>query len=85
MAWRALQSGHMYGADYDPESQILIIQFNNGAVYRTISRVPQTVVDSFFQSGSPGSFFHAKIENVYGMVKIADGTTRSGRRSRRRY
>lgn len=82
MAWRVLQSGHLNGADYDPDAQILWIQFTNGAVYR-YHGVPPSVADTLFQSGSPGSYFHSKIRGNYSEVKAVDGTTKSGRRSQR--
>jgi hypothetical protein len=88
MAWRALQSGHLNGIEYDDESmepQQVTVQFTNGAVYQTGSPVPRTVIDSWIQSPSAGSYFHDKIKDRYGMVKVADGTTKSGRRSRRRF
>lgn len=84
MAWRALQSSHMNGADYDPETGTLTIQFLNGAVYRSSKPVPPSVVDTFFQYPSPGQYYHDKIRS-YGMVKIMDGMTKGGRRSRRKW
>ena len=80
MAWRGLQSRHLNAGDYDPERQTLAIQFVNGAVY-TYSRVPQTVADTLFQTGSPGSYFHDKIRGSYPETKLAWGQTKSGRRS----
>ena len=80
MAWRGLQSRHLNAGDYDPERQTLAIQFVNGAVY-TYSRVPQTVADTLFQTGSPGSYFHDKIRGNYPETKMVSGTTKSGRRS----
>jgi len=88
MAWRALQSSHLMGVEYDDEThepQILTFQFVNGAIYRTAYPVPRTSVDSLLQSSSAGSYFHSKIEPVFGMVKLADGTTKSGRRSTRNF
>jgi hypothetical protein len=82
--FKVLQSGHLYGADYDPDSQTLAVQFQNGAVYHARG-VPQTVADSFFQVSSPGSFWHDKIKTGYAVNKVSDGATKSGRRSRRRY
>ena len=80
MAWRGLQSRHLNAGDYDPERQTLAIQFVNGAVY-TYSRVPQTVADTLFQTGSPGSYFHDKIRSSYPETKMVSGQTKSGRRS----
>jgi KTSC domain len=84
MAWRGLQSSHMNGSDYDAETQRLTIQFVNGAIYR-YHGVPQTTVDTLHQSSSPGTYFHDKIKGNYPEQKLADGMTKSGRRSTRRY
>lgn len=84
--WRALQSRHLAGIEFDPDDsspQYVNVSFVNGALYRTAAPVPRTTIDSWVQSSSAGSFFHDMIEPVYGMLKIADGTTKSGRRSRR--
>jgi len=90
MPWRALQSRHLLRADYDPPlpendtSGVLTIQFVNGALHRYYG-VPQTVADTLFQVGSPGTYFHDKIRGQYPEQKISSGVTRSGRTSRRRY
>jgi hypothetical protein len=84
MAWRGLQSRHLNAGDYNPEQQTLAIQFVNGAVYNYM-RVPQTVADTLFQTGSPGSYFHDKIRGNYPETKMVSGQTKSGRRSTRRF
>jgi hypothetical protein len=84
MPWRALQSRHLNGFDYDPESRTLAIRFVNGAVYH-YRGVPQTVADTLTQTGSPGTYFHEKIRGNYFEVKVADGQTKSGRRSTNRF
>lgn len=83
MPWQALQSNHLNGADYDPESESLSIQFTNGALYR-YHGVPATVADTLMQIGSPGSYFHDKIKGQYREVQLQAGTTKSGRKSTRR-
>lgn len=86
--WRAFQSQHLNGIEYDDNTiseQYVTVQFNNGAVYRTARPLPRTELDNWLQSGSPGSYFHSKIKDTYGMMKIVDGTTKTGRRSGRRY
>lgn len=85
MPWRALQSSHLNGADYDPETGALSIQFTNGAVYASSRPVPQTVVDTLFQYPSPGTYYHNNLKDRYGMYKVMDGVTKSGRRSRRQW
>jgi len=82
VTWRAFQSRHLNGGDYDPETRILTIQFVNGAIYR-YAGVPQTVADTLFQSGSSRDYFNDRIKGVYPYAKVADGMTRSGRPSRR--
>lgn len=82
MAWRALQSGHLNGGEYDSETSVLTIQFVNGAAYQ-YSNVPQTVADTLFQMSSPGTYFHDRIRGKYPERKIQDGLTPRGRRSRR--
>jgi hypothetical protein len=81
MAWRALQSQHLNGADYDPHSRTLAIQFTNGSVYRYAGVAP-TTADTLFQSGSPGSYFHSKIKGLYPEQKVREGQTKAGNVSR---
>jgi hypothetical protein len=80
----ALQSSHLNGAQYDEDTGHMAIQFVNGAVYH-YQGVPLTVVDSFRQSSSAGGYFHEKIKGRYGEVCVAQGVTKSGRKSRRRF
>ncbi len=84
MAWRALQSGHLYGRDYDPETKQLTVQFANGAIYR-YAGVDQTKVDALDQSSSPGTYFHDKIKPAHPAQMLAEGMTKNGRRSTKRY
>jgi hypothetical protein len=76
------QSRHLQQAEYDEESQALTVQFVNGALYRYFD-VPQTVVDSLFQTGSSQEYFNDHVKGVYRYVKMADGVSAAtGRRSR---
>lgn len=84
MSWRALQSKHLNGRDYEPESKTLLIQFVNGAIY-AFSDVPQHIVDTLDQVSSPGEYFHSKIKPSYSSVQVAAGRTSGGSRSRRRF
>ena len=84
MAWHVFQSSHLNGGDYDPESKSLLIQFVNGAIYR-YSDVPQHAADSLFQSGSSQDYFNDHIKGRYEYVKVVEGQTKTGRRSRRRF
>ena len=76
------QSKHLNSGDYDPETRTLTIQFVNAAVYAYYD-VPQTVVDSLYQTGSSQDYFNDHIKGVYKYAKLADGMSQAtGRRSR---
>jgi hypothetical protein len=82
--WRAFQSRHLNGGKYDAESQILTVQFVNGALHEYYG-VPEYVADTLFQASSAGTYFHAKIRGQYQERQTAAGVTSTGRRSKRRY
>jgi len=65
------QSSHLQSYGYDPDSQILTIQFQNGTIYQYDS-VPVNVFYAMAQSGGAGTFFHAKVRDHYPMRKIFD-------------
>lgn len=76
------QSTHINQAEYDPDTKILVMQFTNGSVYNYFD-VPQTTVDTLFQTGSSQDYFNDHIKSRYRYMKIADGQSkRTGRRSR---
>jgi lysyl-tRNA synthetase class 2 len=75
---RIAQSSHVQAHEYDPESQTLLVQFTNGAMYR-YAGVDQTTYDSFSQSSSPGSYLHAKIKGSYPSEMVSAGQKRSRR------
>ena len=81
---KVFQSQHLHRGEYDPATGMLKVQFSNGSIYAYHS-VPQTTADTFFQSQSPGTYLHSKIRGVHGELKLADGQTKSGRRSTRTY
>jgi KTSC domain len=84
IAWQALQSHHWNAGGYDADSATLTVQATNGAMYQARG-VPQTVADTFFQTSSPGAFWHDKIKTKYTVVKTADGMTKTGRKSRKQF
>lgn len=49
---------------YDPETQTLEVEFNNGRVYN-YGGVPQSEFDNMMQAQSVGKYFAANIKNVY--------------------
>ena len=64
VAVRVAQSSHIQSHSYDPETNMLVIQFVNGAVYQ-FNGVPATEYFNFAQASSPGSYFHSKIKGQY--------------------
>jgi lysyl-tRNA synthetase class 2 len=77
------QSSHLHRGQYDDETQVLTIQFTNGAIY-DYYRVPPHAADTLRASGSSQDYFNNKIKGVYSYSKMADGVTKTGRTSRRR-
>lgn len=54
---------------YDPDSTVLEIEFNSGAVYQ-YSGVPKGEYDGLMAAASHGTYFNANIKNVYPCVKL---------------
>lgn len=79
---RIAQSSHIYGHDYDEQSQTLQIQFTNGAIYNYGSVDPNTYY-AFSQSSSPGQYFHSKIRGNFPTANVAPGDTQKGTRKKR--
>lgn len=63
------QSSHLQTYDYEPNSQVLTVQFANGSVYQ-YSGVPQTVFDTLQQNGGGGTYFWSKIRDQYPATKL---------------
>lgn len=76
------QSRNLHRAEYDPASQVLTVQFANGALYDYYG-VPQSTVDTLFQTGSSQDYFNDHVKARYSYRKMADGVSQAtGRRSR---
>lgn len=68
---KVAQSSHLQSYEYNPNSQVLTIQFVNGAIYQ-YAGVPITEFYNMAQSGGAGTYFWAKIRYQYPTTKIAD-------------
>jgi hypothetical protein len=79
--WRAFQSTHLNAGRYEPEDHLFQLQFVNGAMY-LYNGVPQTVVDSWYQSSSPSDYFIYKVKGKYDYQKLIDPQTQKGRKGR---
>lgn len=80
------QSSHLQNYQYDPNTQILTIQFTNGALYQ-YAGVPITDFYNMAQSGSAGTYFWAKIRDRYPTTLVSPGinnTNNGGGEPRRR-
>jgi hypothetical protein len=60
-----LSSSNLSAYNYDPDTQLLTIQFVSGRSY-DYKNVPQDVADGLGQADSPGKYFNSNIKNVYG-------------------
>jgi hypothetical protein len=63
------KSSTITGYHYDPDPQILHVQFRGGATY-AYTRVPIDVATEFELADSKGRFFHASIRNDYPSMRL---------------
>lgn len=54
---------------YDPDTQTLEVEFNNGNVYQYFD-VPQVVYDSFISADSHGKFLNSNIKGIYRYARV---------------
>ena len=54
---------------YDPDAQMLEVEFLHGGVYQYMN-VPQSVYDEFMGASSKGNYFDGNIRNVYPTSKV---------------
>lgn len=64
-----VSSSSIASIGYDPDLQILEVEFVAGRVYQYMS-VPQNVFDEFLGSGSKGSYLALNIKNLYPYVQV---------------
>ena len=57
-------SSHIAGADYDAETRILTVYFQDGDAYE-YSQVPPEVAAAFERAPSAGQYFHRMIRQRY--------------------
>lgn len=62
-------SSDILSVGYDPDQEILEIEFIRGAVYQ-YSGVPIAVYEGLMSADSKGKFFHVNIKNTYAFVKL---------------
>jgi hypothetical protein len=62
-------SSNISAIGYDEDSQILEVEFTNGAVYH-YSPVPAGEYEGFMGADSKGRYLHSNIKNRYPFVKL---------------
>lgn len=62
-------SSNLAAIGYDPDTEILEVEFLNGSVYE-YKNVPQVVYDELMSSSSHGTYFNSQIRNTYPSAKI---------------
>lgn len=64
-----IKSSNIRKTEYDTESKLLVVEFNNGLRYQ-YNDVPHQVYTKFRLAKSQGSFFGAEISKKYKYSKI---------------
>lgn len=65
----SVSSSNISSIGYDPVSQILEIEFNDGSVYQ-YDGVPSGEYDGIMHADSHGQYFHQHIKDVYPYRKV---------------
>ena len=64
-----VSSSNISAIGYDVDSEVLVVEFTNGAVY-SYSGVPPGEHEGFMSADSKGKYLHANIKNRYSFVKL---------------
>ncbi len=64
-----VQSSNIASVGYDPESQLLEVEFKDGAVYRYLG-VPASLYQSLMQAPSKGTFLHEQVKDRFTHQRI---------------
>jgi hypothetical protein len=64
-----VSSSNISSIGYDPDSEVLEVEFTNGAVY-SYSGVPPGEYEGFTNADSKGKYLHANIKGRYSYVKL---------------
>lgn len=65
----SVTSSNVSAIGYDPDSQILEVEFNNGSVYQ-YSGVPEYEFDGIISAASKGTYLNTNIKNKYPFSKL---------------
>lgn len=64
MAYRALQSSHVSGYDYDEKSRTMRVEFADGSMWDYLD-VPKSVADGIVLATSAGTYMHKVIKPMF--------------------
>lgn len=64
-----VSSSNISAVGYDADSQVLEVEFTNGAVY-SYSGVPPGEYEGFMSADSKGKYLHANIKNHYPFIRL---------------
>lgn len=59
-----LRSSVINSVGYDAKAMVLVVRFNEGAIYRYYY-VPEWVYQGFLAAGSPGRFYNFRVKGHY--------------------
>jgi hypothetical protein len=62
-------SSNISAFGYDPETQVLDVQFVNSTDTYSFDDVPQSVADGFKTASSPGQYFRNNVKGKYRFVR----------------
>jgi hypothetical protein len=69
MMRQPVSSGNLQSVGYDPNSQILEVEFNSGSIYQ-YTGVPGSVYQGLMGASSHGSYFAQNIRDRYPYTRI---------------
>ncbi len=64
MERQRVRSSNIRSAGYDPDAEIMEVEFENGSVYQYLS-VPADVYDRFLQASSKGEFLNTHVKSRF--------------------
>ena len=62
-------SSNLASAGYDPPSEILEVEFQNGSIYQYYN-VPQSIYDGLVKAPSAGRFFAYEVRNSFPYSRV---------------
>ena len=66
---QSVSSSNLASVGYDPGSETLEVEFNNGRVYQYYN-VPQFMYERLMEAGSIGTFLNSQIKGAYACNQV---------------